>query len=105
MKAYRLRARARAKDGTTRPFELDVAAPEMHEDGGYGCVVHCPIMPFHGNAIFGVDGRQAKALALWITEHLLAFQELELIDDDGKVITLPVDRKAGIPGGPDRGDL
>tara|TARA_R110002073_G_scaffold24316_4_gene82309 strand:+ start:1556 stop:1873 length:318 start_codon:yes stop_codon:yes gene_type:complete len=105
MKAYRLRARARAKDGTTRPLELDVAAPEKHGDGCYGCVVHCPIMPFHGKPMFGVDGRQAKALALWITEQLLAFKELELIDDDGNVITLPIDREAGIPGGPDRDDL
>ncbi|MAN79555.1 MAG: hypothetical protein CMM77_07005 [Rhodospirillaceae bacterium] len=105
MKAYHFRARTRAKDGTTEPFKLDVAAPEKHGDGGYGCVIHCPIMPFHGNPIFGVDGRQAMALALWITEQLLAFQELELIDDDGDVITLPIDQEAGIPGGPDRDDL
>lgn len=105
MKAYRLRARARAKDGAIFPFELEVAAAEALAGGDYGCVVHCPIMPFDGKPIFGVDGRQAMALALWITQDQLAFKGLELIDDDGNIITLPIDREAGIPGGPDRDDL
>ena len=105
MQSYRLTARARAQDGTITPFSLEIMAPKEYPEGEYGCVVHCPTVRFHGKPIFGVDGRQAMALAFWIVEDLLRHEELTLIDDDGVEITLPVDREGGIPGGPDRTDL
>lgn len=105
MDSYRLSAWVRARDGTVTPFTLEVAAPEEHPDGGWGCVVTCAIMPFNGKPLFGVDGRQALALALWITNNQLQHKELELIDAGGNPIALPIDRGAGISGGADRDDL
>jgi hypothetical protein len=71
--------------GTRSVFFLRVTGP-FYGDSDYFCQVHAPTLLSKDTNIYGVDGEQAKALAIDFVKSLL--EGRKLVDDQGMPIAL-----------------
>ncbi|MBI2585198.1 MAG: hypothetical protein HYW28_04890 [Rhodospirillales bacterium] len=97
-KPYSLEATVKGANILSSPFKLTISQPEQAETGEYVCRVDCPFLRFRQTRICGATSDQAMALALWLIDNQLSHRQCTLVDACDRLIALPINRSAGIPG-------
>ncbi len=86
---FQLEAFAKGTDGTLKPFTLYISPPQRHDEFEYQCNIDCPMIRKKTIAIFGDEPLFTAELCIRFVKLSLDHMNAELVDRDGKAVTLP----------------
>lgn len=86
---FKLECFARAENGLLQPFSLEISEPQVHDEFGYSCQIHCPTIRGKPMKIYGHEPLFAAELSVQFVKSSLGHLDLELVDEEGREIDFP----------------
>ena len=86
---YTFEARARREDGSIEPFSLAVSKAHREDEHCWYAMLACEFLRKEPFKMYGVDEAQALSLAVDFTRRSLQYDNVQLIDDQGRPIEIP----------------